>query len=138
MHFQIFIVMAFPRKTAFWTIFLSAPQAPPPLKAKILFLLSSPSLNGCLVSHHCCDPCRATECRAHVAANSHNFRGVARVSRYITHPPQRKPCRTYLATPLALCHRKLPCKNGSRYTGVQQLHLHRSRYTVPLRIDAFC
>ena len=29
-------------------------------------------------------------------------------------PPKKRPCRTYRATPLSLCHGKAPCKNGSR------------------------
>ena len=38
-----------------------------------------------LVSHTCCDSNRATQCRAHtVAADSHNFRDVAGMSRYTT------------------------------------------------------
>ena len=40
-NFKILLSWRFPRKTAFWTIFLSAPKAPPPQKARILFLLSS-------------------------------------------------------------------------------------------------
>ena len=30
---------------------------------------------------------------------------------------------------------EFPSENGSRYTGVSQLHSHQSRYTVPLRVD---
>ena len=37
--FEILLSWRFPRKTAFWTIVLSAPKASPPQKAKILFLL---------------------------------------------------------------------------------------------------
>ena len=39
--FKILLWWRFPRKTAFWTIFLSAAKASPPQKARILFLLSS-------------------------------------------------------------------------------------------------
>ena len=39
--FKILLSWRFPRKTAFWTIFLSAPQGSPPPKAEILFLLPS-------------------------------------------------------------------------------------------------
>ena len=39
-------------------------------------------------------------------------------------------CRTGSARVVA---GKSPCKNGSRSTGVLQLHSHQSRYTVPLR-----
>ena len=57
--------------------------------------------------HHCCDPCGATQCRAHgFAANSLNFRDVAGVSHYASQTPQKRPCRTYLATPLSLCRRR--------------------------------
>ena len=39
-----------------------------------------------LVAHHCCDPCRVTQCNAHnVAAHSRDFRNVAGVSRYTPH-----------------------------------------------------
>ena len=38
--FKILVSWRFPRKkAAFWTIFLSAPNPPPPEEAKILFLL---------------------------------------------------------------------------------------------------
>ena len=40
-EFEILLSWRFRRKTAFWTIFLSAPKASPPQKANILFLLSS-------------------------------------------------------------------------------------------------
>ena len=44
-----------------------------------------------LVAHHCCDHCRATQCRAHsVAANSCNFRDVAGVLSYTRHTPEKK------------------------------------------------
>ena len=39
--FKILFSWRFPRKKAFWTIFLSAPNAPAPLKTPNLFLLSS-------------------------------------------------------------------------------------------------
>ena len=39
--FKILLSWRFPRKTAFWTIFLSAAKAPPPQKAKFLFVLLS-------------------------------------------------------------------------------------------------
>ena len=40
-NFKILLSWRFPGKTAFWTIFLSAPKPPPLKKAKVLFLLSS-------------------------------------------------------------------------------------------------
>ena len=80
-----------------------------------------------VVSHHCFDPCRAAQCRAHsVAAN------VAGVLRYTPHAP---PVAPILPPPLSMCVAgKSPCNNGSRYTGVSQLHSHQSHYTVPLII----
>ena len=39
--FKILLSWRFPRKIAFWTIFLPAPLPTPPWKAQILFLLSS-------------------------------------------------------------------------------------------------
>ena len=33
---------------------------------------------------------------------------------------------------------KSPCKNGSHYTWVSQLHSHQSRYTVPLGAHTLC
>ena len=60
------------------------------------------------VAHHCCDPCCATQCRTHnVAPNSRNFQDVAGMSSCISHAPQKRPCRTYLATPLSLCRREI-------------------------------
>ena len=48
LHFQNFIVVAFPtkKKTVFWTIFLSAPNSPPPPSktANFIFIVVSPSL----------------------------------------------------------------------------------------------
>ena len=44
--FKFLLSWRFPRKTAFWTIFLSAPKRPPPSKSKSLFLLSSRRLFG--------------------------------------------------------------------------------------------
>ena len=45
--FKISLSWRFPRKTAFWTIFLSAPSFPPPLKtANFIFIVVSPSLKG--------------------------------------------------------------------------------------------
>ena len=47
LHFQNFIVVALPtkKKTAVWTIFLSAPKAPPPSKSEnFIFIVVSPSL----------------------------------------------------------------------------------------------
>ena len=74
-----------------------------------------------LVAHHCWDPCRATQRRAHnVAANSRSFRDVAGMSRYIPHPPPQKKTLSHLSCH-TLCHcvaGKFACKNGSRYTRV--------------------
>ena len=43
--FKILLSWRFPRKTAFWTTFLSAPLSPPPLKtAHFIFIVVSPSL----------------------------------------------------------------------------------------------
>ena len=59
------------------------------------------------MAHHCCDPCRATHCRAQsVAANSRYFRGVAGMSLYTPHSPSKRLCCTCLATPLSLCRRE--------------------------------
>ena len=45
-----FIVVAFPRKTAFLTIFLSAPRRPPPSKSEnFIFIVVSPSLKNKMV-----------------------------------------------------------------------------------------
>ena len=56
------------------------------------------------MAHHCCDPCRATQCRAYsAAANSRSFQDVAGMSRCIPHATPKNSCRTYLATPLSLC-----------------------------------
>ena len=58
-----------------------------------------------LVAHRCCDPCRAIQCRAQsVAANSRSLRDVAGVSRYTPPTLTKRPCRTYLATPLSVSH----------------------------------
>ena len=48
--FKILLSWRFPRKTALWTIFLSAPHPQPPSKPQILFLLSSRRLWICRVS----------------------------------------------------------------------------------------
>ena len=46
--FKILLSWRFPRKIAFWTIFLSAPKAPPPLKnANFIFIVVSLSLKIC-------------------------------------------------------------------------------------------
>ena len=97
------------------------------------------------VSHHCCDPCRrcrATQCRAHgVAANSRNFRDVTGVSR--TFPlPTRRPCRTYLATPLSL-RRGESCLNKCialhRGVALHRIVCFRARsYLVPPAIWENC
>ena len=61
-----------------------------------------------LVAHTCCDPNRATQCRAHsVAANSRNFRDVAGVSRCTPPTPAKK------TLPHLSCHP--PCQCGSFY-----------------------
>ena len=39
--FKIILSWRFPRKTAFWTIFLSAPKAPPPLKNRKFYFRDS-------------------------------------------------------------------------------------------------
>ena len=45
--FKILLSWRFPRKTAFLTIFLSAPKAPPPSKSEhVIFIVVSPSLNN--------------------------------------------------------------------------------------------
>ena len=91
---------------------------------------------GLLVSHSCCDPCRATQCRAHVvAANSRNFfRDVAGVSRYPDPPevlafsfsllfsfsdfPYFLGRLSFILPPPCQCREDISLQNGSRYTGV--------------------
>ena len=90
---------------------------------------------SCLVAHTCCDPSRATQCRAHsVAADSRSFTGVAGVSRYT---PLKDCVTPVFPPPVAVvfgvfCRewgggrtgsarsvaRECPSENGSRYTGV--------------------
>ena len=43
--FKIVLSWCFPRKIAFWTIFLSAPKAPPSKSENLIFIIVSPSLS---------------------------------------------------------------------------------------------
>ena len=83
-----------------------------------------------LVTRHCCDPCRATQGRAHnVAANSHNLemsRGCRATSPI---PPKKGLCRTDLATPLSLCRgrsslQKRIALHGGVATALTPIALH--------------
>ena len=72
------------------------------------------------MAHPCCDPDRATQCRAHnVAAISRSFRGVAGLSRY-TPPTLTKMTLSHQSChpPLSVLQGNFLAKNGSRYTGV--------------------
>ena len=62
------------------------------------------------MAHTCCDPDRATQCRAHsVAANSRSFRDVARVSRHsVTPPTVTKETLSYLS-----CHLPVSVSQGN-------------------------
>ena len=77
-----------------------------------------------LVAHHCCDPCRARQCRARsVTANSCNFRDVAL---HLPCPPKKIVC--YLATPLSLFHGAISLQ---KRRGCSSYTHTNSRYTVP-------
>ena len=81
-----------------------------------------------LVSHHCGDPCRATQCRARsFAANPRNFKDVAGMSRYIPpRPPQKKdPVAPMmpLVTPLSLCRGEISLQ--------KRIALHRGLAATP-------
>ena len=72
-----------------------------------------------LVAHHCCDPCRATQCRAHsVAANFRSFRNVAGVSRYTLQPSQKKTLSHPSCHPLSVSQRNILAKRIALHGGV--------------------
>ena len=53
-NFKILLSWRFPRKTAFWTIFRSAPRTPPPSKSeKVIFIVVSPSLKYAHATARC-------------------------------------------------------------------------------------
>ena len=67
------------------------------------------------VAHHCCyHPC----CANSVAANPRKFRDVAEVSYQSPIAPAKKPVSPILLPPCHCVAGDVPCKNGSRYTGV--------------------
>ena len=65
--------------------------APKPVNARISGQKKGPNWGpvNIIVSASLSDPCR-TRCRAHIAANSRNFRDVAGVSRYMPHTTPKK------------------------------------------------
>ena len=73
-----------------------------------------------LVAHTCSDPNRATQCRAHnVATDSRSFRDVARGCRATPlQRSQKRPCRTYLATPLSVLQGHFLAKRIALHGGV--------------------
>ena len=63
------------------------------------------------MAHTCCEPNRATQCRAHsVAADSRSFRDVAGMSR--CSPPPKRPRRTCFPTPCRSCVRSVLERGG--------------------------
>ena len=74
---------------------------------------------ACLVSHHCCHLCRATQCRAPsvvaIPAILEMSRGCRATSP--TLPPPKKDPVAPILHPLVTVVEKAPCKNGSRYSG---------------------
>ena len=71
------------------------------------------------MSHHCCDPCRATGCRAQsVTTKTPQFprcRGSVALPPP-PHPPKERPHRTYLATHYQKCRGSISRQKGITIT----------------------
>ena len=91
-----------------------------------------------LVAHDCGYPLSRYTCRAtRVAADFLDFIAFCRCSSCVAPHPLKIWCRTFPPPPIpGRCRTEIwLSEKVSRYTGVSQVQLRVSRYTVQLRVD---
>ena len=129
--FKILLSWRFPRKVAFWTIFLPAPLPTPPWKAQILFLLSSRFLWYVFIRIWCRDPhCGDKGLR--------EYRSESRETKTVVYTQETQKKRDAAKRLFCLQLEKLPAYSGAFYLQLTILAFLLTVGAFLLTILAFC